>query len=76
MKRGFPFDYMMKDGIGFGHGTQYHAPMVFGFLIAQTNELARAAGYSVRRAPIVIKPLKELGGVEVRAKFKHAGLSA
>jgi len=50
--------------------------MVFGFLIAQTNELARAAGYSVRRAPIVIKPLKELGGVEVRAKFKHAGLSA
>jgi len=67
----FPVDYMIKDlGLALAMGAKYHVPLYFGSLATQAYELARAAGYSERHAPIVIKPLEDLVGVEVRGKIE------
>ena len=63
----FPVDYVLKDlGLAMAVGAKYHVPLYFGSLAAQAYELARAAGYSERYVPVVIKPLEQMTGVEVR----------
>ncbi len=67
-KQVFPVDYMIKDlDLALVTGAKYHIPLYFGSLAHQAYELARAAGYSERYHPVVIKPLEELTDVEVRA---------
>jgi len=63
----FPVDYVLKDlGLAMAVGAKYHVPLYFGAVATQAYELARAAGYSDRYGPVVIKPLEQLTGVEVR----------
>jgi len=70
-KEVFPVDYMIKDlGLALVTGAKYHVPMYFGSLASQAYELARAAGYNERYYPVVIRPLEELTGVEVRADLE------
>lgn len=67
-KEVFPVDYMIKDlDLALLTGAQYHVPLYFSSLAHQAYEAARAAGYSECYHPVVIKPLEELTGVEVRA---------
>jgi 2-hydroxy-3-oxopropionate reductase len=67
----FPVDYIIKDlGLALATGAKYHVPMYFGSLAGQAYELARAAGYNERYYPVVIRPLEELTGVEVRADLE------
>jgi len=67
----FPVDYVLKDmGLIMASAAEYHVPLYFGAMATQAYELARAAGYSDRYGPVVIKPLEELTGVEVRSKMK------
>ncbi len=71
-KEVFPVDYMIKDlGLALATGANYHVPIYFGALANQALELARAAGYNERYYPVVIKPLEELTGVEVRADLEQ-----
>ena len=66
-KEVFPVDYMIKDlDLALVTGAKYHVPLYFGSLATQAYERARAAGYSERYHPVVIKTLEELTGVEVR----------
>jgi len=66
-KEVFPVDYMIKDlDLALVTGAKYHVPLYFGSLATQAYELARAAGYSERYHPVVIRTLEELTGVEVR----------
>ena len=68
----FPVDYMIKDlNLALVTGAEYHVPLYFGSLACQAYELARAAGYSERYHPVVIRPLEELTGVEVRADLEN-----
>lgn len=70
-KEVFPVDYMIKDlDLALITGAKYHVPIYFGSLACQAYELARAAGYSERYHPVVIRPLEELTGVEVRADLE------
>jgi len=70
-KEVFPVDYMLKDlGLSLVTGAKYNVPLYFGSLACQALELARAAGYNERYFPVVIKPLEELTGVEVRADLE------
>jgi 3-hydroxyisobutyrate dehydrogenase len=70
-KHVFPVDYMIKDlNLALVTGAEYHVPLHFGALACQAYETARAAGYSERYHPVVIKPLEELTGVEVRADLE------
>ncbi len=63
----FPVDYVLKDlGLAMAIGAKYHVPLYFGAVATQAYELAGAAGYSDRYGPVVIKPLEQLTGVEVR----------
>ncbi len=67
-KQVFPVDYMIKDlDLALVTGAKYHIPLYFAALAHQAYELARAAGYSENYHPVVIKPLEEMTGVEVRA---------
>ena len=67
----FPIDYIIKDlDLALVTSTKYHVPIYLGSLARQAYELARAAGYSERYYPVVIKPLEELTGVEVRADLE------
>ena len=67
----FPVDYILKDlGLALAMGAKYHVPLYFGSLATQAYERARAAGYSDRYIPVVIKPLEELVGVEVRGEVE------
>ncbi|MBW1888037.1 MAG: hypothetical protein JRI52_06770, partial [Deltaproteobacteria bacterium] len=50
--------------------AKYHVPQYFGSLAYQTYESARAAGYSERYYPVVIRTLEKLAGVEVRADLE------
>lgn len=71
-KQVFPVDYMIKDlDLASVTAAEYHVPIYFGSLARQAYELARAAGYSERYHPVVIKPLEELTGVEVRADLEN-----
>ncbi len=71
-KEVFPVDYMIKDlGLALTTGANYHVPIYFGALANQALELARAVGYNERYYPVVIKPLEELIGVEVRADLEQ-----
>ncbi len=64
-------DYMIKDlDLALTTGAKYHVPAYFGSLAHLAYEKARAAGYSERYHPVVIKPLEELTGVEVRADLE------
>lgn len=70
-KEVFPVDYIMKDlDLALITGAKYHVPQYFGSLAYQTYESARAAGYSERYYPVVIRTLEELAGVEVRADLE------
>ena len=70
-KEVFPVDYMIKDlDLASVTAAEYHVPMYFGSLASQAYELARAAGHSERYHPVVIRPLEELTGVEVRADLE------
>ncbi len=70
-KQVFPVDYIIKDlNLALITGAEYHVPLQFGSLACQAYELARAAGYSERYYPVVIRPLEELTGVEVRANLE------
>ena len=70
-KEVFPVDYMIKDlNLALITGAEYHVPLHFGSLACQAYEIARAAGYSERYHPVVIRPLEELTGIEVRADLK------
>jgi 3-hydroxyisobutyrate dehydrogenase-like beta-hydroxyacid dehydrogenase len=63
----FPVDYVLKDpGLAMAVGAKYHVPLYFGSVATQAYESARAARYSDRYGPVVIKPLEQLTGVEVR----------
>ena len=67
----FPVDYGIKDlDLALVTGAKYHIPLYFGSLARQTYELARAAGYSDRYVPVVIRSLEELTGVEVRGDLE------
>ncbi len=71
-KEVFPVDYVLKDlGLIMETGARYHVPLYFGALATQAYELARAAGHSDRYVPVVIKPLEELTGVEVRGETEN-----
>jgi 3-hydroxyisobutyrate dehydrogenase-like beta-hydroxyacid dehydrogenase len=68
----FPVDYMIKDlNLALVSGAEYHVPLHFGALASQAYESARAAGYSQRYHPVVIRPLEDLTGVEVRADLEN-----
>lgn len=68
-KNVFPVDYIIKDlGLALAMGAKYHVPLRMGSLAVQAYETARAAGYSDRYIPVVIRPLEELTGVEVRGE--------
>jgi 2-hydroxy-3-oxopropionate reductase len=69
-KEVFPVDYMIKDlNLALATGSRYHVPLNYGALASQMYEVARAAGYSERYHPVVIRPLEQLAGVEVRAEM-------
>ena len=71
-KEVFPVDYIMKDlDLALITAEKYHIPQYFGSLAYQTYEAARAAGYSERYYPVVIKILEKLAGVEVRADLEE-----
>lgn len=71
-KEVFPVDYVLKDlGLIMETGARYHVPLYFGALATQAYEVARAAGHSDRYVPVVIKPLEELTGVEVRGETEN-----
>jgi len=70
-KEVFPVDYIIKDlNLALITGAEYHVPLHFGSLACQAYETARAAGYSERYYPVVIRPLEELTGIEVRADLE------
>ncbi len=63
---------MIKDlNLALVSGAEYHVPLHFAALASQAYEAARAAGYSDRYHPVVIRPLEELTGVEVRADLEN-----
>jgi 3-hydroxyisobutyrate dehydrogenase len=65
----FPLDYAFKDlGLALAMGASYHVPLYFASVAAQFYEVARAAGHGERYLPVIIKPLEELTGVEVRGE--------
>ncbi|MBI4595605.1 MAG: NAD(P)-dependent oxidoreductase [Candidatus Tectomicrobia bacterium] len=69
-KEVFPVDYMIKDlDLALITGAKYHVPLYFSSLAHQAYEVARAAGYSENYHPVVIRPLEELTGVEVRREL-------
>ncbi|MFC1977688.1 NAD(P)-dependent oxidoreductase [Chloroflexota bacterium] len=71
-KQVFPVDYMIKDlNLALVSGAEYHVPLHFASLASQAYEAARVAGYSERYHPVVIRPLEELTGVEVRADLEN-----
>ncbi|MFC1982534.1 NAD(P)-dependent oxidoreductase [Chloroflexota bacterium] len=71
-KQVFSVDYMLKDlRLASVTAEKYHVPMYFCALACQAYETARAAGYSERYHPVIIKPLEELTGVEVRAEINE-----
>lgn len=71
-KEVFPVDYMIKDlDLALVTGAKYHVPLYFGSLATQAYERARAAGYSERYHPVVIRTLEELTGVEVRGDIEE-----
>jgi 2-hydroxy-3-oxopropionate reductase len=71
-KEVFPVDYMIKDlDLAMVTGAKYHVPLYFGSLATQAYERARAAGYSDRYHPVVIRTLEELTGVEVRGDVEE-----
>ena len=60
----------MKDiNLALKTAERYHVPQFFGSLALQAYELAVAAGYGDQYYPVVVKPLEDLTGVEVRAKL-------
>ena len=70
-KKVFPVDYMIKDlDLALTTGAKYHVPLYFASIAQQAYEKARAAGYGERYQPVVIRPLEELTGVEVRADLE------
>jgi len=72
-KEVFPVDYMIKDlGLALVTGAQYHVPLYFGSLATQAYELTRAAGYSERYHPVVIRTLEESTGIEVRGDIEES----
>lgn len=64
----FPINYSVKDmNLVLATGAKFHVPLYFCSLALQTLEATRAAGYSERYLPVVIRLLEKQTGVEVRA---------
>jgi 3-hydroxyisobutyrate dehydrogenase-like beta-hydroxyacid dehydrogenase len=63
----FPINYSVKDmNLALATGARLHVPLFFCALDLQILETARAAGYSDRYLPVVIKLIEKMAGVEVR----------
>jgi len=64
----FPINYSVKDlNLALATGAKFHVPLYFCSLDLQILETARAAGYSDRYLPVVIRLLEKMTGVEVRS---------
>jgi len=67
----FPVNYILKDlDLALTTAKKYNVPLYFGSMATQAYEQARAAGYEKRYYPVVIRPLEELTGVEVRGDME------
>jgi 3-hydroxyisobutyrate dehydrogenase-like beta-hydroxyacid dehydrogenase len=70
-KEVFPVNYSVKDmNLVLSTAEKYHVPLYFCSLVMQTLETAIAAGYGERYMPVLIRPLEELVGIEVRADLE------
>ncbi len=68
----FPVEYILKDiDLVLKTAERFGVPQFFGALASQTYQHASAAGYGDRYYPVVVKPLEDLVGVEVRADLEE-----